>query len=233
MNSYSGLAALSLLLLVNAACKSSTTALALQQDERFELPEPGPMLPPVPAIVLGVKGDGELPDDLTVVWTYVLNGNPPQIGISVGDDSAITGHKHAALELIQKQGEFTLNVPDASWLEQFDGIDMTASTRADKFEANGLTRLPSEIIAAPGIAEAAIVLECRVLQEHRLPPSRTVFFAEVLRASVHPGVTDADGRLNSKAREFFGMTAGNGEFWTFGKKVGRIGMTVGRDDIRY
>jgi hypothetical protein len=29
------------------------------------------------------------------------------------------------------------------------------------------------------------------------------------------------------------MTAGNGEFWTFGEKVGRIGMTVGRGDIRY
>jgi flavin reductase (DIM6/NTAB) family NADH-FMN oxidoreductase RutF len=202
-------------------------------ENRFELPEPGPMLPPVPAIVLGVQGDDELPDDLTVVWTFVLNGNPPQVGISVGDDSAITGHRHAALELIQKQREFTLNVPDASWIEKFDGIDMTASTREDKFKANGLTRLESRTIAAPGVTEAAIVLECKVLQEHRLPPTRTVFFAEVLRTTVHPGVTDPNGKLDSKAREFFGMTAGNGEFWTFGKKVGRIGMTVGRDDIRY
>ncbi|MHC5066401.1 MAG: flavin reductase family protein [Planctomycetota bacterium] len=233
MNRSPSIAAIILLPLLGSACKSPQGSPALQQSERFELPEPGPMLPPVPAIVLGVQGDETKPDDLTVVWTYVLNGNPPQIGISVGDDSAITGHKHAALELIQKQREFTLNVPDASWIEQFDGIDMTASTRADKFAANGLTRLPSKVIGAPGIAEAAIVLECRVLQEHRLPPSRTVFFAEVLRASVHPGVTDADGRLDSQARESFGMTSGNGEFWSFGRKVGRIGMTVGREDIRY
>ena len=68
--------------------------------------------------------------------------------------------------------------------------------------------------------EAAIVLECRVVQEHRLPPSRTVFFAEVLRGSVHPGVTDANGRLDSTSRRFFGMTSGNGEFWTFGERVG-------------
>jgi flavin reductase (DIM6/NTAB) family NADH-FMN oxidoreductase RutF len=202
-------------------------------DERFELPEPGPMLPPVPAIVLGVAGDGELPDDLTVVWTFVLNGKPPQVGISVGDDSAITGHRHAALDLIKRQGELTLNVPDASWIEAFDGIDMTASKREDKFAANRLTRLPSKLIKAPGIAEAAIVLECKVLQEHRLPPMRTVFFAEVLRTTTHPGVTDADGKLDSTSRPFFGMTAGNGEFWTFGTKVGRIGMTVGREDIRY
>ncbi len=220
-------------LLCLGACQAAPAAPSMGADERFELPKPGPMLPPVPAIVLGVKDPSSGQDDLTVVWTFVLNGNPPQIGISVGDDSAITGHRHAALELIEASGEFTLNVPDAGWIEQFDAIDMTASTRADKFAATGLTRLPSKLIDAPGIAEAAIVLECRVLQAHRLLPSRTVFFAEVLRTTVHPDVTDGDGRLDSLARTFFGMTAGNGEFWSFGKKVGRIGMTVGRNDIRY
>jgi len=28
----------------------------MKQDQRIELAEPGPMLPPVPAIILGVKG---------------------------------------------------------------------------------------------------------------------------------------------------------------------------------
>jgi flavin reductase (DIM6/NTAB) family NADH-FMN oxidoreductase RutF len=192
------------------------------------------MLPPVPAIVLGVEGDDSVRDDLTIVWTFVLNGNPPQVGISVSDDSAITpGHGHVAVDLLKQHREFTLNVPDASWVEAFDGVDMTASRKDDKFAANGLTRLPSELVGAPGIAEAAIVLECRVLQIHRLPPSRTVFLAEVVRGSVHPGVTDAEGRLDSTSRPFFGMTSGNGEFWTLGERVGHIGMTVGRDDIRY
>ena len=44
-----------------------------------------------------------------------------------------------ALELLKKHGEFTLNVPDESWLKEFDDIDMTASTRADKFSDNNLT----------------------------------------------------------------------------------------------
>ena len=42
---------------------------------RFERPEPGPMLLPVPAVVLGVKGDEETPDDLTVV-EYIPLGHP-------------------------------------------------------------------------------------------------------------------------------------------------------------
>ncbi len=205
----------------------------VQPGERYELPQPGPMLPPVPAIVLGVAGDESVEDDLTIVWTFVLNGDPPQVGISVADDSAISGDTYVGLELLKRHGEFTLNVPDASWVETFDRIDMTASTRADKFAEHGLTRLPSKLIAAPGIAEAAIVLECKVVQSHRLPPIRTVFLAEVIRTTVHRGVTDEKGRLITSSRPFFGMTAGNGEFWTMGRKVGHIGMTKDRDDIRY
>lgn len=203
------------------------------QAERFELPEPGPMIPPVPAIVLGVKGDSIIKDDITIVWTFVLEGTPPYIGISVPDNSAITGEEYVALKLLKKHGEFTLNVPDGSWIKEFDQIDMTASTREDKFETNGLTRLPSKLIGAPGIAEAAIVLECKVLQSHSLPPQRMVFFAEVVRTSVHPDVTDDAGRLITSSRDFYGMTAGNGEFWTFGKEIGHIGITKGIDHIRY
>ena len=72
-----------------------------------------------------------------------------------------------------------------------------------------------------------------VLEEHRLPPCRSIFFADVVRTSTHPGVADEAGRLDSASRPFFGMTAGNGEFWTWKQKVGHIGMSVGRDDIRY
>ncbi|MHC5038815.1 MAG: flavin reductase family protein [Planctomycetota bacterium] len=200
---------------------------------RFELPEPGPMLPPVPAVVLGVKGDGETADDLTVVWTFVLNGKPPQIGVSVSRTSAISGKGQVALGFLESHGDFTLNVLDAEWVKAFDTIDMCASDRADKFEKAGLTRFPSKTVSAPGIAEAAIILECRVFASHPLPPARTIFAAEVARTTVAPGVTDASGRLLPDSRPLFGMAAGCGEFWTLGKKVGYIGMTRGPSRIRY
>ena len=176
-----------------------------KENHHVELAEPGPMLPPVPAIILGVKGDEKTKDDLTCVWTFVLEGTPPQIGISVGKKSAISGHYQVALDLINKHGEFTLNVPDASWVEAFDIIDMCASERDDKFAKAGLTRVQSKMIDAPGIAEAPIILECRVISSHDLLPKRTVFFAEVLRTIVHPGVTDNKGRLIPESKPFFGI----------------------------
>jgi flavin reductase (DIM6/NTAB) family NADH-FMN oxidoreductase RutF len=202
-------------------------------QDRIELPEPGPMLPPVPAVVLGVKGDGDGQDDLTVVWTFVLNGSPPQVGISVAETSAVSGAGQVALPLLKKHGEFTLNVPDATWVDAFDVIDMCASERDDKFARAGLTRLQSGTVNAPGIAEAPIVLECAVMDAHPLPPARTLFTAEVTRVTTHPGVITPEGRLIPGSRPFFGMAAGCGEFLKFGTKVGYIGMTVGPSRIRY
>ncbi|MCK5047375.1 MAG: flavin reductase family protein, partial [Candidatus Heimdallarchaeota archaeon] len=177
--------------------------------------------------------DEKTKDDLTCVWTFVLEGTPPQVGISVGKKSAISGHYQVALNLINKHGEFTLNIPDASWVEAFDIIDMCASERDDKFAKAGLTRVQSKTIDAPGIAEAPIILECRVISSHDLLPKRTIFFAEVLRTIVHPGVTDNKGRLIPESKPFFGMLAGCGEFWTFKEKVGHIGQTKGIEHIRY
>ena len=140
-------------------------------SERFELPEPGPMLPPVPAVILGVAGDDEHPADLTVVWSFILDGPNAQIGI-VGDDSMITFDEHAGLSLIRKHRCFWLNVPDAGWIDQFDRIDMTASTARTSLQPTVslcLSRL--QLNETPGIAEAAVVLECKVLEEHRLPPA--------------------------------------------------------------
>lgn len=201
--------------------------------DRIELPEPGPMLPPVPAIVLGVAGDDRTPDDLSVCWTFVVEGDPPQVGVTVTDGEASTETPQVACEFIQEHGEFTLNVPEAPWVEAFDTIDMCADERADKFARTGLTRIPAERIDAPGIAEAPIVLECSVIDSYSLPPRRRFFHADVVRTTTHPSVTDDDGRLNADARPIFGMSAGSGEFWTLGEQVGHIGMTDGIDDIRY
>jgi flavin reductase (DIM6/NTAB) family NADH-FMN oxidoreductase RutF len=201
--------------------------------ERFELPEPAPMLPPVPAVVLGVKGDAEVPDELSVVWTFVLNGTPPQVGVSVAGPGEGGGKGQVALPYLETHGEFTLNVPDASWVEAFDVIDMASSEKADKFARAGLARLPSKTVGAPGVAQAPVVLECRVFDARPLRPARRVFFAEVLRTTVRPGVTDASGRLDPGGAAFFGMASGCGEFRALGKKVGHIGMSKGSDRIRY
>ncbi len=197
-----------------------------KSNKRKMLPKPSPMIPPVPAILLTVKGDETVPDEITVVWTFVLNSHPPQIGISVHDD-------HVALGLIKKHGEFVLNVPTAAMANSFDRVDMNSKKVLDKFELSGLTRGKATKVAAPTIEESPIQVECKVFNTIVMPPVRTLFLAEVLATSVHESACTDDGQLIVANVPFFGMTVGSGEFYTMGKQVGHIGQSVGRDDIKY
>ncbi|MCP4707588.1 MAG: hypothetical protein GY869_03100, partial [Planctomycetes bacterium] len=156
----------------------------------------------------------------------VVNGQPPQIGISVGDE-------HIVGELIKLHGEFVINVPSAAIVENFDTVDMNSSKVLDKYELSGLTRGKAIAVNAPTVVESPIHVECKVFDTLRVPPSRTMFLAEVLATTVHEGVCDENGRLNVDKTRFFGMTAGSGEFYTMGIKVGYIGKSIGRTDIKY
>ena len=89
------------------------------------------------------------------------------------------------------------------------------------------------MVNAPTVMEAPIQVECRIFNTIAVPPRRTVFFADVVATTVLEEVCDKNGRLIVANVPFFGMTAGSGEFYTMGKRVGHIGKTVGRSDIKY
>jgi flavin reductase (DIM6/NTAB) family NADH-FMN oxidoreductase RutF len=204
----------------------SLTAGEGSKGKRSRLPEAGPMIPPVPAILLTVNGKPGDPEEISVVWTFILEGQPPQVGISVAD-------AHVAGDLIKLHKEFVLNVPTADIITAFDTVDMNSSKVGDKFTLSGLTRGQAVEVDAPTVAEAAIQVECRVFNTIVAPPHRTVFFADVLATTVLDGVVDENGRLIVPNVSFFGMTAGSGEFYTMGQPVGFIGKSVGRTDIKY
>ena len=197
-----------------------------KDDKRIRLTENGPMIPPVPAILLTVNGKPSDPKEISVVWTFVLEGKPPQIGISVAD-------YHIAGDLIKMHEEFVLNVPTADMVTAFDTVDMNSSKVGDKYALSKLTEGKAVVVDAPTISEAPIQVECKIFNTIAVPPNRTVFFADVVATTVLEGVCDKSGRLIVPNVSFFGMTAGSGEFYTMGKPVGHIGKTVGRNDIKY
>ncbi len=205
---------------------ASTRAAPTEGGVRRRLSKPGPMVPPVPAVLLTVKGAPGDPDEISVVWTFVVNGDPPQIGVSIAAE-------HVARDLVSRHREFVINVPSVAMVTGFDVVDMNSSKVGDKYALAGLTRGRALEVDAPTIQEAPIQVECRVFLEVDVPPLRRVAFAEVVATTVLEGVCDADGRLDVKAADFFGMTAGSGEFYTMGRSVGHIGQSVGRTDIKY
>src|SRR5262249_58348010 len=108
-------------------------------NRRLPLPRPGPRRPPGPATPLTGNGRPGEPDEISVLWTFVVNGDPPQVGVSAGDE-------HRAGPLLALHREFVLNVPVASLVERFDRVDMSSSRVADKFALSGLTRGKAAVV---------------------------------------------------------------------------------------
>lgn len=70
-------------------------------------------------------------------------------------------------ELLDKTGEFTVNIPDEATDSQILGLCGSRSGRdVDKVQLLGLTLEEPEVIHVPGIRELPLTLECRVLSQH-------------------------------------------------------------------
>ena len=148
------------------------------------------MVPPVPAVLLTVDGQPGDPDEISVLWTFVVNGDPPQVGVSAGSE-------HLARRLLEIHPEFVLNVPTSSMIRAFDTVDMNSSRVADKFELSGLTRARATTVDAPTVGEAPIQCECRTIASLEVPPVRKLFIAEVVATTVEEDVVDADDASSS------------------------------------
>jgi flavin reductase (DIM6/NTAB) family NADH-FMN oxidoreductase RutF len=112
---------------------------------------------PMPCVLV-VGGDGELTDTLAVAWINIVSSTPATVAMGLRK----TRH---TLELIRRNGEFTVNVPDTALAAAVDYCGTTPGRGRDKFADAGLTLEPSAIVTPPIIAECPFNLECRVTQE--------------------------------------------------------------------
>ena len=90
-----------------------------------------------------------------MVWTFVFNGKPPQIGIGVG-------RKHIVGAFIKEHDEFVLNVPNANMVQAFEKVEMNSGATEDKFTLSGLTWGKAIKVDAPTVAKSPIHVECCV-----------------------------------------------------------------------
>lgn len=110
-------------------------------------------------------------------WKMNTSHNPWMMAISVAPSRFTHG-------LIEKAGAFVLAWPGVDLAEATYLCGTTSGRDVDKFEACGLTAVPSETVSAPLVAECAANLECR-LDGSLASGDHTVFTGEVVRIHLH------------------------------------------------
>ncbi|MBQ8238609.1 MAG: flavin reductase family protein [Oscillospiraceae bacterium] len=151
----------------------------------------------LPGGILMTTAAGDTVNTMTIGWgTIGIQWGKP-IFIAFVRDSRYTK------ELLDTNGEFTINVPMGDIDKKILGYCGTKSGRdCDKFADLGLTREAPEVISVPGIRELPLTLECRVIyrqfqEENQLPQElydryypgpvgdyHTAFYGEIVSAYI-------------------------------------------------
>ena len=160
---------------------------------------PGNMLYPLPAVMVSCKRQGEKPNIITVAWTGTVCSSPAMVSISVRKE-------RYSYEIIKETGEFVINLATKDLVRALDYCGVRSGRDVDKYKETGLTVLASKEIAAPGIMESPVNLECRVTEVKPLG-SHDLFLAEVVNRS---GL----------------ITYSHGEYFELGRKAGSFGYSV-------
>lgn len=178
--------------------------------------KPGNMLYPVPVVMVSCKREGERPNIITVAWAGTVCTKPAMLSISVRPERYSYG-------IIEESGEFVVNLVTKELVYAADYCGVKSGREIDKFKAAGLTQLPSVQIAAPGIMESPVNLEC-VVKEKKELGSHHLFLAEVVNVAVDDAYLDKEGRFRLNAA---GLAAySHGEYRALGDFIGRFGYSV-------
>lgn len=189
----------------------STEIPAIRQNWRA-----GNMLYPVPAVMVACQRAGERPNIITIAWAGTVCSSPAMVSISIRKE-------RYSYDIIKETGEFTINLVTSELAEATDYCGVRTGRQVDKFTEKNLTPYPSSKIAAPGIAECPVIIECKVKEIIALG-SHDMFVAEVVNVSVQERHINQDGKLELNK---LGLVAySHGEYFTLGEKVGKFGYSV-------
>ncbi len=117
-------------------------------------------------MLLTTAADGKV-NTMTIGWGTLGYDWSRPVFIAYVRDSRYTR------EMLEKNGEFTVNVPMGDADKNILRICGTKSGRdTDKIDEAGLTLVESDVVSVPGIAQFPLTLECKVIYVEEQDPAR-------------------------------------------------------------
>jgi len=173
---------------------------------------------PAPVVIVSC-GDAEgISDITTCAWSGNVNSDPAMAYVSVRPE-------RYAHELIEKTGEFVLNITDKDMVKEADICGMYSGRNSDKWALSGLTPMKAAKVGAPIIAESPVSIECKVKQVVHLG-SHDMFIGEVLSVDENEKFVDEYGKLRLKDAGVLSLVRHS--YIPAGEEINRMGFVVRR-----
>ncbi|HDQ08592.1 MAG TPA: flavin reductase family protein [Methanoculleus sp.] len=145
----------------------------------------GPVLSPLPLLVIGSYDHEERADAMTAAWGGVCCSAPPCVAFSVRES------RYTYENLLERE-EFTINIPSASFVAEVDYFGIVSGRNIDKPTICGLTMTPAPDVHAPMVEEFPLALECRMVKTVSLG-SHLQVIGEIVGILADEEILDEDG----------------------------------------
>ena len=94
-----------------------------------------------------------------IAWNMPLNDEPPMVAVAVAET-------HYTAELINKTGEFVINVVTDELLPAIKHCGGVSGRNENKIKKMGLITLPGNNVKVSHLEKGAAFLECKVTEKH-------------------------------------------------------------------
>ncbi|MFN4133519.1 MAG: flavin reductase family protein [Candidatus Hadarchaeales archaeon] len=132
------------------------------------------------------------PNVLPVAWATPLSADPFLVGILLTKNRYSYG-------LIEKSGEFAINIPTMELLEKIKKCGSTSGSSINKFKEFGLTQVHASKIHTPLVKECIAHLECKLVKMVETG-DHILFIGEVVAVSAEEGIFENEAMNLEKAK---------------------------------
>lgn len=144
-------------------------------------------------------------------YNYISSSPPVLVFNSGMRDGELKDTPHNAIET----GEFVVNVVTEELIEKMDRTADELSSEESEFTYADVERVPSETVAPPRVADAAVSMEC-TLYDSMSVYDRTVVLGDVVRFHVAEAVM-TDGKIDVEKITTVGRLGG--PYYTTGNPI--------------
>jgi len=136
------------------------------------------LLHPRPVYIIGSGRFGGEANLMAASWVMPVSEEPPKVVISID-------RENYTYELIEKYGEFTVNVVEENYLDKIWFLGTTSGRDIDKVAKVGLTVVKGRKVDAPIIKEAIGIIEAKVSEKIDVGECR-LYIGDVVYAEANP-----------------------------------------------
>jgi len=187
--------------------------------EKIKINTPFRPVYPSPAGLIVAVDENGIPNVMTAGEIFNISLKDPCI---VGIALRKATYTHS---LIIQTKEFTVNLPTAAILQKIDQVGTISGRDGfNKFDAYGLTIVPSDSVAPPIIAECPVNLECKMLNVTEVG-DHDLFLGQVM--TMHADADKVGENQRILIEKVDGFIMAEWGYYAFGEKLGDFGFSRG------